>query len=292
MRVLLLGGTGSIGAPVARELLRSGHEVIALARSASAADKLESCGAKVLYGDLRQPREWVVQLPNLDGIINVAGTFADDEGMTGRELLNQLLPRVSRDAAPTRFIYTGGCWLFGATDGTEATEETPFSPLPAFEWAVEHIDRIRTTAGIWPIVIHPAMVYERSSGVFARNYKEASSGRPVSVVGSEHVRWPLVHNEDLAVLYRMALERASPGESFLGCAIPGLEVGKIARAFARRFRGVEEVPIVLSEKDAVEEFGPWAAGYARDQLQSGAKARRRLGWAPIHVDPLGEIARG
>jgi hypothetical protein len=34
-----------------------------------------------------------------------------------------------------------------------------------------------------------------------------------------------------------------------------------------------------------------ARGYGRDQHQSGAKARRVLGWEPVRIDPEREIAQ-
>jgi nucleoside-diphosphate-sugar epimerase len=122
-------------------------------------------------------------------------------------------------------------------------------------------------------------------------YAEAASGRAVRVVGAETVRWPLVHRDDLAGLYRLALENASPGESYIGSAIDGVPVGQLARAFSRSLRGHEISPMIIAEQDAVAEFGSWAAGYARDQLQSGEKARQILGWKPVHLDPLREIAQ-
>lgn len=291
MRVFVLGGTGSIGAPVVRELIRGGHAVTALARSGESATKLLSMGASVLKGDLRQPAEWMPQLPSIDAVVNVAGMYADDEEETARKLLDCLLPRLCREAAPVRFVYTGGCWLFGVTDGAVTTESSAFSPLPAFAWAIEHIERLLATDRIWPIVIHPAMVYSVDGGVFGGMYAEAASGRAVRIVGAETVRWPLVHQDDLADLYRLALEKASPGDSYIGSAIDGVPVGQLARAFSRSLCGQEMAPVITSEQDAVAELGSWAAGYGRDQLQSGDKARRKLGWRPVHLEPLQEIAR-
>jgi nucleoside-diphosphate-sugar epimerase len=109
------------------------------------------------------------------------------------------------------------------------------------------------------------------------------------VVGSEAVRWPLVHSDDLADLYALALERSPPGESYIGAAVDGLAVGRIARAFARRFGASNEAPEIISEDATAAEFGEWARGRAMDQRLSGDKARRELGWTPRHVDPEGEI---
>ena len=55
MRVLVLGGTGSIGGAVVDALLAREHEVIALVRSASAAARTKAVGAQALPGDIRAP---------------------------------------------------------------------------------------------------------------------------------------------------------------------------------------------------------------------------------------------
>src|ERR1700690_71729 len=65
MRVFVLGGTGSIGGPVVRELIRAGHEVVALARSADSASALARIGARSIAGDLATPQHWLAALPPL-----------------------------------------------------------------------------------------------------------------------------------------------------------------------------------------------------------------------------------
>jgi nucleoside-diphosphate-sugar epimerase len=110
------------------------------------------------------------------------------------------------------------------------------------------------------------------------------------VVGSEAVRWPLVHSDDLANLYALALENAPARSSYIGAAIEGLAVGRVARALAKRFGTRRREPEIISAEVAAAELGDWAKGFALDQQLSGAKARRELGWAPKHLDPEGEIA--
>ena len=100
-----------------------------------------------------------------------------------------------------------------------------------------------------------------------------------------------MHSEDLATLYTLALRDAPPGSSYIGAAIEGLAVGRIAGAFARRFGTRRQMPDIISAAALTAELGPWARGYALDQQLSGAKARRDLGWRPQHVDPEREIAR-
>jgi uncharacterized protein YbjT (DUF2867 family) len=79
MRVPLLGGTGSIGAPLTRELIRAGHDVVALARSDAAARALTGFGALPVAGDISTPQQWRNALPSLDCVIHAAATFSDQE---------------------------------------------------------------------------------------------------------------------------------------------------------------------------------------------------------------------
>src|SRR5256714_8720192 len=103
-----------------------------------------------------------------------------------RRLLDGLLPHLAAQSNRATFIYTGGCWLFGATGDDVANEQAPFRPLPAFAWMVP-LQRVLAAQGIAPIVIHPAMVYEPAAGVFAYFVAEARNGRPIRVVGGEQV---------------------------------------------------------------------------------------------------------
>jgi nucleoside-diphosphate-sugar epimerase len=226
----------------------------------------------------------------VDGIIQAAATFDENEEAADAILFGELLPVLGSFHRKVRLLYTGGCWLFGATDGNLATEESPFNPLALYAWSVPRIRSLLASTDVEPIVIHPAMVYEPEGGVFEKFRRDATERNAVRVVQGESIRWPLVHAEDLAALYRLALESGTPGESYIGSAIDGVPVGRIARAYARRFATPRLDPEVIDTDRAVAEFGQWARGYALDQLLSGDKARQTLGWNPKHLDPEAEIA--
>lgn len=274
MRVLLLGGTGSIGSAVLRELVGRRHEVLALARSETAAAKIRDGGATAVAGDIETPKTWISSLPGVDAVIHMACDFQSDMAAVDRRLLDALLPYLAVQRRRARLIYTGGCWLFGATGDRVATESSPFAPLPAFAWMVANLQRVLANPGADGIVIHPAMVTGGDGGVLRRFAGDAAAGRPVRVVGSEDVRWPLVHRDDLAALYALALEHAPARSSWLGAAVEGLAVGRIARTFS------PDLEIVPPDTIAAE-LGEWARGYGCDQQMSGAKARRDLGWEPV-----------
>lgn len=289
MKVLVLGGTGSIGSAVVAALLRRGHDVAALARSDASARKLAAMGAEPLPGDIRAPERWLPAVDRVDGVVHAATDFASDMAALDRHLMDALLPRLSANARGQALLYTGGCWLYGATDDAVATELHPFDPLPAFSFMVPAIRRVLAAPGVRGVVVHPAMVFEGVQGVFARFADDARSLGRVRVVGDGRARWPLVHRRDLADLYASALERAAPGESYNAAAADGVPVDAIARAIARRF-GADETPAPRGVDEAVAELGEWARGYALDQRMSGDKARRELGWRPLWREPLADLA--
>jgi nucleoside-diphosphate-sugar epimerase len=290
VRVLVLGGSGSIGAPVVRELVKRGHEVVALVRSNSAAQKVTRLGARARNGDIKSPHDWIGRLPPLGAVIHVASDFSNAVGDTDRRLLDALLPHLAAQPQKVRFVYTGGCWMFGETCNNLATEASPLRPLPADAWAVAHIQRVLDAPGLDPIVVHPAMVYEPAAGVFSSFARDAMQGRAIRIVAGENVRWPLVHADDLAHLYALVLENGVARQSYIGSAIDGLTVGRIARAFARRFGALDFKAQIVSADEIAAELGEWARGFALDQQLSGEKARRSLRWNPQHLDPEGEIA--
>jgi nucleoside-diphosphate-sugar epimerase len=290
VRVLVLGGTGVIGSAVVRELTSRGHAVMGLARSEASARRLGELGAAALAGDIAMPGPWAAKLPPLDAVIHAACDFDTDMGAIDRRLLDKLLSALAAKAERPRLIYTGGGWLFGATGDAIATEESAFDPLPAFAWMVPNLQRVLSAPAIDGIVVHPAMVYTANGGVFSRFAAEADRRRAVRVVADEAIRWPLVHADDLANLYALALERAPGGSSYIGAAHDGFPVGRIAQAFARRAGMADRTSQIVSVDEIAAELGEWARGYALDQRLSGAKARGELGWQPRHLDPEREIA--
>jgi nucleoside-diphosphate-sugar epimerase len=291
MRVLVLGGTGSIGTGVTSALVAESDEVLALTRSERSAARIRTLGASPIPGDIRDPEAWVPPLPRVDAIVHAACDYAPDMGAVDDRLLDALLPVLATWPKKPRFIYTGGCWLYGATGDTVAVEETPFDPLPAFAWMIPNLRRVLASDAVHGLVVHPAMVHTDAGGVFARFAADAVSRPAVRVVGGPEVRWPLIHTEDLGSLYAAVVHRGIAGASYNAVAVDGVPVGAIARAFATRFGTARRDPEVVEVATVVAELGEWARGYALDQQMSGDKARRELGWVPSRLDPLDPILR-
>ncbi|MGI9413903.1 MAG: NAD-dependent epimerase/dehydratase family protein [Hyphomicrobiales bacterium] len=289
MRVFVLGGTGSIGGPLVRCLVRRGHGVMALARSPGSADRLRDAGADPVDGDIADPGPWIDALDKADAVIHAASTFGDDMAVIDRRLMDAAIARLgARDDRPG-LVYTGGCWLFGDTGGFVIDETAPFDAFPSDAWATEGISTLLSAPGIQAMVVHPAMVYDGVGGVFGQFSESARAGGPVPVTQSAETYWPLVHADDLAELYALIVERPQSGTQYHGSTIEGVQVGEIARAIARRFGVPEELRVVPVEDD-IAMLGAWARGRAVSQRMSGARAMRELGWNPVHRDVFADIA--
>ncbi len=288
-RVLMLGGTVSIGSAVADVLRQRGHQVTCLARSDGAQDILRAGGFNTMHGDIRSPEQWVGCAAEFDAVISAASTWSDDEAQVGRHLTEKLLTAFSTSDASKTVNYTDGCWSYGNTGDIIATEDSPFDPLPEFAWSVQTALQVCDNRHVRGMVILPAMVYERDGGVLDQMVDDARTRDRIRIVGSEEVRWPLVHRQDLARLYALMLERGDPGASFNGAGTVSMPVGKIARTLARRFAKPDD-PEVLTVKQAMRDIGSWTVGYALDQQMSSAKAVRDLGWTPEHTDILAELS--
>jgi len=277
MKVLILGATGSIGTAVSAELAAHGHDVVALARSDASDTSLKAKGYQTLRGDLLRPAEWADAVRRVDAVIHVAATFDDDMEVVDRTLVTALIDAAGAPERPIRFIHTGGCWLYGATGDAVATEETPFDPIPAFEWAVETAGMLERAPAFSTAIIHPAMVYHRGGGVLEGFLESAGAGGQIALWGPAGTRWPLIHRDDLAVAYRVLAERADLTGHFNASAEAGVPIGEIAGAICAKL-GVTPAYTERDPDAAIAELGAWAEGMFLDQQMACPRLAAETGW--------------
>ena len=281
MNVFVLGGTGSIGAPVVKTLIQRGHTVTALARSQASSASLSEMGARSVDGSLLKPDAWLDELEHIDAVIHAAAVWSDNMADIDNRVVNAMLRALQQHKDQKTLVYTGGCWFYGATGNAVADESAPYVSFSDFEVGLQTMQSVLTTQNVCGMVIHPAMVYERGGGVFEHFYNDASNLGYVRVIGNADVRWPLVHRDDLALVYALMVERGKAGDIYNAATQSGVRVDDIARAIAQS-EGVDAQTRIIDVDAAIEEFGFVAEGYAIDQQMSGDKARVNLGWQPTH----------
>jgi nucleoside-diphosphate-sugar epimerase len=288
MRIFLTGASGYIGTAVAERLRAAGHQVTALARSDATAAKLESAGIKAVRGDFADPESVGSAAGSADGVISMATTY--DPSIDG-PAIDAILDALAGSNKP--FVYTSGIWSHGDTGSKVVDETWPPNPAELVRWRQQVEDRVLEGAkrGIRSVVIRPAIVYGRGGGIPAGFVESARKEGAARYVGTGKNLWPLVHVDDLADLYLLALEKAPPGTLLLGVSGPSRRVSEIAAA-ASRGAGAGGRTVATPLEEARNKLGAYADALVLDQQASGRRAQELLGWKPRRPDVLEDIERG
>jgi len=99
-------------------------------------------------------------------------------------------------------------------------------------------------------------------------------------------RWPAVHVNDAARLYRLALERHEAGARYHAVAEEGVSLRQIAEIVGAGLG----VPIVsLTTEEAAEHFGWLAMFVGMDMLASSTWTQASLNWTPTGPDLITDL---
>jgi nucleoside-diphosphate-sugar epimerase len=302
MRVFVTGASGWIGSAVVPELIGAGHQVVGLARSDTSAAALTTAGAEVYRGTLDDLDGLRDAAAASDGVIHLA--FKHDIAFSGdypgaadadRRAVESFAEALAGSGRP--FVIASGTG--GAVPGRVATEQDGHDPDPA---AAEG-DGLQTRQATAELVLSLAPRGVRSSIVRLppTNHGEGDNGfratraplardKGVSgYIGDGTNRWPAVHRNDSAHLFRLALEKAPAGSTLHAVADEGVPIREIAEVIGRHLN----LPVVsLSPADADEHFTWLARLLAADIPASSALTRELMGWQPAHPGLIDDLDKG
>ncbi len=287
MRVLVTGATGYIGSAVVEELANHGNHVLAFVREGKKVPA--HANIEAVYGDVRDAASLSAAVRRSEAVIHTAASFGPDMVQVDQAAVDVILKTSAE--GKQRFIYTSGIWVLGNTGAEPADENTPLNPIHLVAWRVQHEEQVIAAAKLFPTtVIRPAMVYGRGRGVPAMFFQTVAEKGAVTAVGNGENRWPMVHVEDLAVLYRLILEKAEPGAVIHGATGETLKVKQMAEAAAKG-AGVSGKVNYWPVEQARGVLGPFADALALDQDIISVVAPK-LGWKPRSAGALEELERG
>lgn len=318
MRVFVTGATGFIGTAVVRELQEAGHAVVGLARTRQSAEKLRMLGVEPHPGDLDDLDSLRAAASRADGVIHLAFMHGLSK-VSWRGRLNILAGGapggiVQRflevtTSADRRAIDAIGAALQGSdrplvtTFGTlglaatgvmrdapavETDGPDPASPgygRAASESRVEAwaVRGVRTSI----VRLSPTVHGAGDGGLLPQMIQAARKKRVSAFIGEGSNRWPAVHRDDAARLFRLALERGMTGARYHGVAEEGIALRDIAGLIGQRL----DLPVSsISPTGAAKHFGWLGPFVTLDNPSSNRWTRERLGWQPIGPSLFDDLA--
>jgi nucleoside-diphosphate-sugar epimerase len=292
MKIFLTGATGYLGRAIARELTANGHNVTGLARSPNSTRKLQAARVEPHSGSLADAGSLVAGARSADAVIHAA---LDNAAKAPHEVDIEAVGSFLRALAGTgtAFVYTSGLTVLGDTGGTMADEDTPPNPIPFSAWRPALENTVLATAGrqVRSIVIRPGWIYGHGGGAVRQLVEGARQDGIARPVGNGRNHWPVVHIDDIARLYVLAVERAPAGTMLHAVGTPAAPVADIAAAASLAAGGqgcVQPQPLA----QARPQLGLRADALALDQHVSARRAQRLLGWIPDSPPLLEDLQHG
>jgi nucleoside-diphosphate-sugar epimerase len=289
MRIFLTGATGFIGSAVVPELLKAGHQVIGMTRSDSGAKALQTAGAEVHLGTLEEPDSLRRGAEKADAVIHTAfdhdfSRFVENCQKDGRAIqaLGEGLKGSNRP-----LLITSGTGLGIAETGGLAVESVCNFEHPNPRVASELAGAALLQDGVNVSVMRLPQVHNTEKQGLISPLLDIARQKGISAyVGEGRNRFPAAHRLDVALLYRLAIERAEAGARYHAVAEEGVDTRAIAEALGR---GLKMPVVSLAPDEAAGHFG-WMAMFAGlDMPASSAWTRHTLGWNPAGPDLIADL---
>jgi nucleoside-diphosphate-sugar epimerase len=291
MRVFVTGASGFIGSAVVPELISSGHAVIGLARSDASAAAIAAAGAEVLRGDLGDLDSLRSGAASSDGVIHLAYvhdfTRYDESVRIDLQAIEAMGTALEGTDRP--FLVASGVLGLAASGGA-ATENDPHAPGVARATAAQRTVEL-AQRGVRSSVVRlaPTVHGDGDHGFMATLINIARDKGVSGYIGDGSNRWPAVHRDDAAHLFRLALDKAPAGSILHATAEDGVPVRAIAEVIGRHL----DVPVVSIDADQAADHFAWLGAFLGfDAPASSALTRELLDWQPTHPGLIDDLDKG
>ena len=314
MKYFVTGATGFIGGRVARQLRAAGHEVVTVARNPARAGDLGALGVEVRPGDITDRATLREPMTGVDGVFHLAGwnhlgvrdtAAAEPVNVAGtRNVLETM-----RDLGIPKGVYTSTVTVFGDTHGQLADESYRaggpwLTVYDRTKWRAHYeVAEPLQRAGLPLVIVQPGPAYgPGDAGVLHDTFVQFLQGK--LPMAPARTTLCLAHVDDVARGHILAMERGTPGESYIIAGPPQTFIAIMA--LAAQISGVpapkqhpppgllKALAAVMGVVGAVVPLPPTYSGEMLRSiagvtyLATNAKARRELGYAPR---PLAEGLR-
>ncbi len=227
MQALVTGGTGFVGAHVARELARQGHSVRVLHRASSRRDALAGVTYESALGDILDLDSLRRACAGCDWVFHVAAVSAywrtDSATMLDANVRGtQLVLQAAREAGVKRVVFTSSAAAVGIRDdGTPADEGLAFNQPPGrflYGYSKALAERVvgeAVAAGLDVVTVNPVVILgpgdiNQIAGDFVIQIKKLGWQVPVPPGGVA-----VTDVRDVARWQIAAAERGATGERYI-----------------------------------------------------------------------------
>ncbi|MBI3803687.1 MAG: NAD-dependent epimerase/dehydratase family protein [Nitrospirae bacterium] len=304
MKFFVTGATGFIGGRISRQLVASGHQVVALARDPSKAAALIHLGIDVRKGDITDLESLRPAMAGADGVFHVAGWYK--VGSPDREAARRINIDGTRNVLTamkalkiSKGVYTSTLAIYSDTNGRTVDEKSRYdgpwlSEYERTKWAAQtEIAESMIAQGLPLVIVLPGLVYGPGDTSSVRDLFLLYLKRRLPMV-SPRTAYCWGHVEDIARGHLLAMERGRPGEDYIIAGPP--HTLQAAFEIAERVTGIKAprlhpppglLKAFAALVGAIEPLLPLPDLYRAESLRaiagttylgSSEKARRELGF--------------
>lgn len=228
MQYLVTGATGFIGRWVARQLVQQGHEVRSLARNPEKTRHLSETGVETMRGDITRKDSMREAMHGVDGVFHMAGWYKlgikSKKEIALAEAINvggtRNVMELVRELKIPRCVYTSSLAVFSDTKGRKFNEtyrhHGPWlSVYDHTKWQAHYEVVAKMQEERVPIIIvQPGLVYGPGDQSGIHEMWVAYLRRRLPMVPKK-TAFCWGHVEDIARSHVQAMEKGTPGESYI-----------------------------------------------------------------------------
>jgi nucleoside-diphosphate-sugar epimerase len=243
VKYFVTGATGFIGGRVARQLVAAGHSVAALARDPAKARDLTDLGVAVHPGDVTDAQSLRAPMSGVDGVFHIAGWYkiGDRHPAQGAavniEGTRNVLAAMKELRIP-KGVYTSTLAVNGDTHGKLVNESyrTPGGPwLSEYDrtkWVAHHeVAEPMIADGLPLVIVMPGAAYGPGDTSALGETLEMYLRRRLPLA-PRATAFCWGHVDDTAHAHLLAMERGTPGESYIIGGPPHTLIDALALAEA------------------------------------------------------------